>query len=275
MTITTWGGLRAWAWEHHYRFAQSPHTAKSILDNLPICPKQRLREIDRPLLREVLTALRDGDKSDATIRRYFGVLMKTLREAQKEGFMQVVPAVPEMPKVRKGRVRYLSRPEEDYLLTKAIDGPCATLYAVLLDTGLRVGEALSLTWADCRDDGILVRESKNGESRTVPYTTRSRRILGLDEVLRLGAGPFSRIQKHTVNRDWNRIKATLDSLASDKEFVPHCLRHTFASRLVQRGAGLQVVKELLGHKRLENTMIYAHLAPAQHEAAIKLLEMNQ
>lgn len=267
--VTKWSQLREWMWEHHYRFSKSPATAKSILDNLPIVESEALPAIQRPILRNVLSKLREEGKSDATIRRYFGVLMKTLREAQKEGFIQVVPVPPDMPKVRKGRIRYLSEVEEIQLLARS--GATQNLYTLLLDSGLRVGEALALAWRDLDDGCIHVRESKNGEQRKVPMTSRLR-LLFQEEKLRLGDGPFAGIQKHTINRDWNRIKADMN--ITDPEFVPHCLRHTFASRLVQRGAGLQVVKELLGHKCLENTMIYAHLAPAQHEAAIQLLEKN-
>ena len=62
------------------------------------------------------------------------------------------------------------------------------------------------------------------------------------------------------------------SLMDDSHFVPHICRHTFASRLVQRGVGITVVQQLCGHKTLEITLRYAHLAPSNLDEAIKKLE---
>ena len=67
------------------------------------------------------------------------------------------------------------------------------------------------------------------------------------------------------------MKSAMD-LGDDKFFVPHICRHTFASRLVQRGVGITVVQQLCGHKTLEITLRYAHLAPSNVEDAIQKLE---
>lgn len=78
--------------------------------------------------------------------------------------------------------------------------------------------------------------------------------------------------------DHNWLRATWDQarsamgFAHDKGFVPHALRHTCASRLIQRGVPLKVVQEWLGHKTITVTMRYAHLAPANLMAAVEALE---
>ena len=61
-------------------------------------------------------------------------------------------------------------------------------------------------------------------------------------------------------------------LAEDDGFVPHALRHTWASRLIQRGVSLRVVQEWLGHKTITVTMRYAHLSPKSLLAAVSVLE---
>ena len=59
--------------------------------------------------------------------------------------------------------------------------------------------------------------------------------------------------------------------ASLKEFTWHCLRHTFASRLTMAGVGLRTVQELMGHKTIQMTVRYAHLAPKHQLAAVQRL----
>ena len=61
-------------------------------------------------------------------------------------------------------------------------------------------------------------------------------------------------------------------LGDDTDFVPHCLRHTCASRLVQKGVHLQVVQQWLGHRAIQTTLRYAHLAPKNLNSARDVLE---
>jgi site-specific recombinase XerD len=61
----------------------------------------------------------------------------------------------------------------------------------------------------------------------------------------------------------------------DKQAVPHALRHTFVSRLVQRGVPILSVKELAGHKTIDVTLKYAHLAPHNLKSAIDVLEPTE
>ena len=63
-------------------------------------------------------------------------------------------------------------------------------------------------------------------------------------------------------------------LQSDKQFVFHITRHTFASRLVQSGIGIQIVQDLLGHKTIKMTLRYAHLAPHNKTEARMALERS-
>ena len=56
--------------------------------------------------------------------------------------------------------------------------------------------------------------------------------------------------------------------------MPHALRHTCASRLIQRGVGVALVQSVLGHKTLSMTMRYAHLAPTNLTDAMKVLEQG-
>ena len=82
-----------------------------------------------------------------------------------------------------------------------------------------------------------------------------------------GAGP----PRNLVNRAWDSVREDM-RLTNDPQFVPHALRHTCASRLVQRGVGLYTIKEVLGHSTIKVTERYAHLCPANLRSAIDTLE---
>jgi site-specific recombinase XerD len=69
---------------------------------------------------------------------------------------------------------------------------------------------------------------------------------------------------------WSRLRTAM-KLSGDKQFVPYALRHTCASRLIQRGQSLRVVGDWLGHKSLSITMRYAHLSPTNLLDAVKVL----
>lgn len=143
------------------------------------------------------------------------------------------------------------------------------LVELLYGSGLRVSEALSLTVDDVRADRGFVRvRGKGGKDRLAPLSEAARHRLSeyLDEriglthddaeqALFLGVrgGPLSR-------REAQRIVSRLAALAGVSQSVhPHTLRHSFASHLLQAGADLRSVQEMLGHSRLSTTERYTHL----------------
>ncbi|HWR02995.1 MAG TPA: tyrosine-type recombinase/integrase, partial [Humidesulfovibrio sp.] len=145
------------------------------------------------------------------------------------------------------------------------------LAELLYGSGLRISEALSLTVDDVRADRGFVRvRGKGGKERLAPLSeaAKLRLVEYLDEragltpgdtdtqpALFLGArgGPLSR-------REAQRIISRLAELAGVGQNVhPHTLRHSFASHLLQAGADLRSVQEMLGHSRLSTTERYTHL----------------
>jgi integrase len=79
---------------------------------------------------------------------------------------------------------------------------------------------------------------------------------------------------HYVDRQWDRLRSHLN-LDHDKQFVVHALRHTCASRLIQRGVPLAVVQKWMGHKAIQTTLRYAHLAPDSLRVAMEALEQER
>lgn len=82
---------------------------------------------------------------------------------------------------------------------------------------------------------------------------------------------FPGLNNDSYRAGWRRA-ATHQGLVDDPQFVPYATRHTFASRLVQRGITLQVVQQLLGHTTLAMSMRYAHLADVSFTNAVSVLE---
>ena len=115
---------------------------------------------------------------------------------------------------------------------------------------------------------LTIAASKNNTVRTIELTDRALKILK-----RRPKDPFAMISDEELRKAWNFGKIKM-GLQGDKQFVFHITRHTFASRLVQSGIGIQIVQELLGHKTIKMTLRYAHLAPHNKTEARMALERS-
>lgn len=221
-----------------------------------------------------------GNKK-GTINLKLSALNRMLTYARERGWFNVTTKIRGLNQDR-GRIRFLTHHEEAelYELTNLDKRPDhADLWMFLIDTGARVGEALKLEWKDVRfvsdqhkHNEVTFWHTKNGEFRTVPMTTRVAAIMAG----RRADGkqfPFEMTQCN-VNYVWQRVKQSNKDWANDPEFVPHALRHTCASRLVQRGVPLYTVMHFLGHKDLHMTTRYAHLTSANFGDAVAALETN-
>jgi site-specific recombinase XerD len=90
---------------------------------------------------------------------------------------------------------------------------------------------------------------------------------------RSSVGPFIGIRQPIFRQAWHEARATA-GLGSDKQIVPHCLRHTCASRLVRGGIDIRRVQMWLGHQTLQMTMRYAHLATQDLDVCVSVLEQR-
>ncbi len=227
---------------------------------------------DDSLLDTLVKQFRAKNNSNATVNRKLSALYKLLRKAERMGQIPRLPTYLRL-KERNGRVRFLS-PEEEAALFAEIgrsEPDFERLCLFLVDTGARVGEALGLKWTDIHGSNATFWITKSGRSRTVPLTRRARRAVAGPS--RHGhSGPFSMIEYQNFRYHWNRARKTV-GLGDDSQVVPHILRHTCASRLVQAGIDLRRVQSFLGHQTIQMTLRYAHLATddlAQCAAALDL-----
>jgi integrase len=131
---------------------------------------------------------------------------------------------------------------------------------------MRMSEQLTLEWSEIDLDAATIHldQTKNGTSRFVRLNSRALAIMKMRFERSVGSGRVF-IAKRP---DWFReaIKK-----ADIKDFTWHCLRHTFASRLIMAGVDLKTVQELMGHKSITMTARYAHLSPEHRAAALEKL----
>jgi integrase len=264
-------------WRIRWRDTKGEETAriniKSALEYFG--PKQPVADITQSALAGYVDELAISGLSNATINRKLSPLNVVLNHAMSAGALDRVPKLARKVEPR-GRIRFLTA-EEEVAILDLFDNwgnrPMKVFIKLSLDLGTRVSETLRLTWQDVDMERRLVHiwNTKSNRPRAIPMTNRVHELL----VKRLKKGVGSpcpqTLTPDSIRYQWDRMKAVL-GLSGDQQFIPHSMRHTFASRLIQRGAHLAEVQELMGHADITTTRRYAHLTPANLEQAIKLLD---
>jgi integrase len=167
-----------------------------------------------------------------------------------------------------------------YLREYASDVPgrgkeMADFFTTLIDTGLRLSEAIGLKWAEV-DGEKSIRlgfDNKGEQPRMVPLTERAAKIIKDRRASRPNSEKrvWPDMTEDRAEYFWKLVREAL-KLEDDKDFVIHACRHTFASRLAMQGVPLNVIKELGGWKTLDMVLRYAHLTPEVKEDAIRKMQ---
>jgi len=237
-----------------------------LLGDMPI---EKLKEQHLDKLRKKLLA---RGISDATLNRYLASMSRMLNFAKQRGVIERVPYI-EWVKEENKRVRYMTKIEEKQmgkLLKKQKKIEYLHLFIVLLDTGMRLSEAMGLECENIERNFITLYKTKTNQSRSVPLTARALKII--TPLKKNGGLVFGHLDYWGVEHCWQKLRKDM-GLRKDKQFVIHCLRHTFATRLAQSGAiEIHLIGQFLGHKTLGTTMRYAHLLPKNLLPAINVLD---
>ncbi len=229
--------------------------------------------IDRMSIDNMVGDFKRLGNANATINRKLSALSKMLSVAVDLG---VIDNKPKMPKFKEpqSRFRWFSV-EEQSLMEEALDHLGCPEYCglvrVLLDTGMRCGELFGLTWAGVQGNLIVLEDTKNGKSRSIPMTNTVR---GIVEEQDHPEGPFCWTDYDKFLRVWNLMKHHL-GWSEDNQATPHACRHTFCTQLVQQGVPLPQVARLAGHSTIQMTMRYAQVAPKDLEDAIEKLSLSR
>jgi integrase/recombinase XerC len=231
-------------------------------------------------LRGYVAALHESGYAKTTIARHLASLRSFFRFGQREGWAKTNPAKP-LRNPRKGRTlpHFLSAEDLGRLFdAPPADEPMGMRDRAILETmysaGLRVSEAVGLDDGDLDfDAGVLRVRGKGRRERLTPigsYATRAlRRWLHVRKLHpRVPAGPaapvfVNKFGKRLTTRSVARmLEKHLQVTGLDSRTSPHSLRHSFATHLLDRGADIRSVQELLGHKSLVTTQIYTHVSTA-------------
>jgi integrase/recombinase XerC len=242
-------------------------------------------DVDTVMLRGYVAALHDAGYAKTTIARRLASLRSFFRFGQREGWTKSNPAKPlRNPRKSRALPHFLSSDEIGKLLSAPPAGETLGLrdraiLEVLYSAGLRVSELAGLNSADLDFDGGTLRvRGKGRRERIAPvgsYAARALRDwlkvrpLSVREKNGPAAPVFvNKFGRRLTTRSVGRmLEKHLQSAGLDRRTTPHTLRHSFATHLLDRGADIRSVQELLGHKSLVTTQIYTHVSTAGLRAA--------
>ena len=207
-----------------------------------------------------------------TINRELAALRSIFTRAIEWQYVKAHPManVKEL-KFQKRPPAFLTPDQLDQLLEVCGQPYLYTFVLIAAHTGMRKSEVFNLKWADVnlKRGEITVRQTKNNEYRVIPMNQRVK-----DTLKKYPRHISGLVLTNEDGKAYQRMDNGFHK-GLEKAGLPririHDLRHSFASNLVSAGAPLNVVQELLGHKDIKMTMVYAHLAPNAKRAAVDLL----
>ncbi len=232
-------------------------------------------EADRDTVCDYTHWLADRGKSPATISRTLASLKSFYNYAISQGAAQSNPVRNiHVEKSEKKLPQILTGKEVELLLEQP---KCTDLKGyrdkamleLLYATGIRVTELISLNVSDVSLTGSFIKCTSNQRMRIIPLYPAAVKALGdyINEIRpKLIADPeetslFVNLSGERMSRQgfWKIIKHYQETAKIDKDITPHTLRHSFAAHLLENGADLRSIQEMLGHSDISSTQIYAQL----------------
>jgi site-specific recombinase XerD len=254
-------------------------------------------DVDHRTLRTYLANLETRGLARTSIRRRASVVRRFYRFCEREGVVSRNPAeLLTLPKARPRLPRVLKRADVGRMLSFAEDRTATlevdpsegggsrhaapeswrdlALVELLYDAGLRAGEAcaMHIQDADLRSGWVRVEQGKGGRDRVVPLADAA--ALAITAYIEKGRPALASRRKDAddgtlflnsrgrpmTTRDVRRVVTRLGNASLDgRPIWPHLLRHSFATHLLEGGADLRSVQELLGHADVGSTQIYTHV----------------
>lgn len=240
-------------------------------------------DIDFNKLREYLYFIQRFDYKKTTIARKTASIRTFYKYLFRERYIDTNPAISlSAPKRPKSLPKFLTTDEIEKILNNVkIETPAGFRNRVILEllwaTGMRVSELSNLNFGDLNLEENEIRVfGKGAKERIVLISARAKEYLQqyINTARKLVAPGYNineinenspifinstgfRLQNGTIRKAINEI---VEKIELPKKVTPHVFRHSFATRLIENGADLRVVQELLGHAGISNTQIYTHIS---------------
>lgn len=238
---------------------------------IEFCGNKSLKDIKRSLMNSYIRKLHDENYSPTSIMRKIASLRGFFKWACFEELISINPALSiEHPKLPKKLPKVISIEEIEKILNHNLNSYQTVIVELLYGCGLRVSELVNLNVSNIDLNAkYLECTGKGSKERVVPIGKKA--ILAVNNYL-----PQRKFLLQKYNLKTNRLlicengkTATRQDIYTfvheqgkflNKSISPHTLRHSFATHLLENGADLRVVQELLGHSDVSTTQLYTHIS---------------
>jgi len=244
-----------------------------LKDFSKFCGELSLEKIDYLLLRKYLAVLKEKNLGNRTVGRHLSALRSFFRFLCREGYLKTNPILMlSSPKLDKHLPSFMTEEEVAKLIESALPKDSRdelglrnrAILETFYSSGLRISELVALSLDDIDFiSGIIKAKGKGKKERVVPVGDIALTALRkyLDQRKKQSSAVFLNKNGKRISTRGVRdvVEKYLKSAGIQRGVSPHTFRHSFATHLLDRGADLRTVQELLGHANLSTTQIYTHL----------------
>ena len=247
---------------------------------------RNFEDIDRDLIRQYLGFEFDHGLSSKTVARRLAALKSFFNYLMRSERISDNPAIyVKSPKISQSLPNFIDHKVIDALMespdvSTEIGVRDRAILELFYSTGIRLNELIMLDIGAVDSINQMIKvHGKGGKERLIPFGNRAK--FWLENYLKNRAVSFhtapkktplfvntkgKRVPRSTVQR---RIRNYIKIVADGKRLGPHILRHSFATHLMDKGADIRAVKDLLGHNSLSSTQIYTHVQPEKMKEIYK------
>lgn len=227
-----------------------------------IKPATNIKNIDYKKINKYVEYLKSKGNSPKTINDKLSYISTLLTYALQNQLIDSKPYIPYC-KVIQNKEKYFTEKELIRCFNWTRINKQKELQKIILIglyTGLRIHDILALTTDNIKNDSLYIYDSKVNRNYVIPISHKLKYVLK----------DYKKISMN-YNRCHYLFNKMKKELKLDKRITIHTLRHTFCSRLIQKGIPIIVIQKLANHKSIKTTLRYAHLNTQQLKEAINIL----